>query len=328
MNGGAKMNFTKKKNILKNPAIVSILLFFMLSALTCILQPQAMSLSWINLKAEAAITLILAAIGETLVLLIGGIDLSIAGIISLTNSFSAMYMLDSSASILSVSLICVLMGLGVGLFNGIVIQKFKIQPFIVTFSTWFICGGLAYLVLPKDGGRPPARFTEAMVVKIGGKLSIAVLMIMLLCIVWLYFKKTRLGINLYAVGSNDKAASLNGINVFRVKLFAYAMSGAFAALAGLYRTASVTSGSPTAGEPFFNQAIAASVIGGTLLTGGRGGVLGTIFGALVLKMISDILVFAGVSSYWSTLFQGLLLIVAVLISTVSEIIRERKELLT
>lgn len=322
------MNWKRNKNILKNPASVSILLFVLLAALTCILQSQAMSLSWVNLKAEAAMTLILAAIGETLVLLIGGIDLSIAGVISLTNSFSAIYMLDSQASILAVSLICILMGVGVGLFNGIVIQKFKIQPFIVTFSTWFICGGLAYLVLPKDGGKPPSGFAEAMVVKIGGKLSIAVVFIILLAAVWVYFKKTKLGINLYAVGSSDKSASLNGINVFGVKLFAYAASGLFAALAGLYRTAIVTSGSPTAGESFFNQAIAASVIGGTLLTGGKGGVLGTIFGALVLKMISDILVFAGVSSYWSTLFQGLLLIIAVLISTVSEILRERKEMLS
>lgn len=286
-------------------------MFFFLAALTCILQSEAMSLSWINLKAEAAMTLILAALGETMVLLIGGIDLSIAGVISLTNSFSAIYMLDSGASILSVSLLCILMGLSVGLFNGFVIQKFKVQPFIVTFSTWFICGGIAYLVLPKDGG----------------KLSVAVLFIIALAVAWFYFKKTKLGIYIYAVGSSDKAASLNGINVFRVKLFAYAASGVFAALAGVYRTAVVTSGSPTAGESFFNQAIAASVIGGTLLTGSKGGAIGTIFGALVLKMIADILVFAGVSSYWSTLFQGLLLIKAVLISTVSEIMKDRKEML-
>ena len=321
------MRRLKHKRYAKSPALVSVLLIFLLAALTCILQSEAMSLSWINLKAEAAMTLILAALGETMVLLIGGIDLSIAGVISLTNSFSAIYMLDSGASILSVSLLCILMGLSVGLFNGFVIQKFKVQPFIVTFSTWFICGGIAYLVLPKDGGKPPVSFADAMVTKIGGKLSVAVLFIICLAVAWFYFKKTKLGIYIYAVGSSDKAASLNGINVFRVKLFAYAASGVFAALAGVYRTAVVTSGSPTAGESFFNQAIAASVIGGTLLTGGKGGAIGTIFGALVLKMIADILVFAGVSSYWSTLFQGLLLIMAVLISTVSEIMKDRKEML-
>ncbi|KMZ53761.1 ABC transporter permease [Dorea sp. D27] len=321
------MRFLTHKKRTKNPALVSVLLFLLLAVMTCVLQSEAMSLDWINLKAEAAMTLILAAVGETMVLLIGGIDLSIAGVISLTNSFSAIYMLDSGSSIISVSFACILMGLAVGLFNGIVIQKFKVQPFIVTFSTWFICGGIAYLVLPKDGGKPPVSFANAMVTKIGGRLSVAVILIFLLTAAWLYFKKTKLGIYMYAVGSSDKAASLNGINVFRVKLFAYAASGVFAALAGVYRTAVVTSGSPTAGESFFNQAIAASVIGGTLLTGGRGGAVGTIFGALVLKMIADILVFAGVSSYWSTLFQGLLLIMAVLISTVSEIMKDRKEML-
>lgn len=317
----------KMRKLTKAPAAVSIILFILLAILTCILQPQAISLDWVNLKAEGAMTLILVALGETLVLLIGGIDLSIAGVVSLTNSYSAMYMLDSGASIALTSVVCALMGLAVGLFNGFVIQKMHIQPFIVTFSTWFICGGLAYLVLPKDGGKPPVSFAEMMSFRIGGKISIAIVIILLLIGIWIYFRKTTLGIYLYAVGSHDKASSLNGINVFGIKMFAYAASGVFAGLAGLYRTANVTSGSPTAGEPFFTQAIAASVIGGTLLTGGKGGALGTIFGALVLKMIADILVFAGVSSYWSTLFQGLLLIAAVLISTVSQIIRERKEML-
>jgi len=315
-----------KIKITKSPSIVSIILFVILAVLTVVLQPSSASLHWVNLKSSAAITLILAALGETFVLLIGGIDLSIAGVISLTNSFSALYMLDSGMSIISVSFICMLMGLGIGLLNGFIIQKFNIQPFIVTFSTWFICGGLAYLVLPKDGGKPPATFTKTLTANIGGKVNIALVIIIILIIIWLWFKKTKLGIYLYAVGSNAKAASLNGINVFGVKMFAYGISGLLAALAGWYRTAIAGAGSPTAGESFFNQAIAASVIGGTLLTGGKGGAIGTIFGAFVLKMIADILVFAGVSSYWSTLFQGILLIAAVLVSTISEIIKERKEM--
>lgn len=313
---------------MQSPAKVAILLFVLLEVLTVVLQPGAWSLSWINLKAEAAITLLFAAIGETFVLLIGGIDLSIAGVISLTNSFSAVYMQDHPASMLLITAACILMGAAVGAFNGIIIDKFRIQPFIVTFATWYIGGGIAYLILPKDGGNVPSSFTYALTHRFfGGKCSVAIFIFAICGLLWLWFRRTRLGINLYAVGSNSKAAALNGVHVSRVKLFAYVASGVFAALSGVYRTAVVATGSPTGGEAFFNQAIAAVVIGGTLLTGGKGGQMGTIVGVLVLKMISDILVFAGVSSYWTTLFQGLLLVVAVLVSCISEIIRERKELL-
>lgn len=317
-----------KTSFMQSPAKVAIILFVLLEILTVALQPNALSMSWVNLKAEAAITLLFAAIGETFVLLIGGIDLSIAGVISLTNSFSAVYMKDSIGSMVLVSCVCILMGALMGAVNGFIIDRFKIQPFIVTFATWYIGGGIAYLILPKDGGDVPATFTSALTKRFfGGNISIAIFIFVICALAWIWFKKTKLGINLYAVGSNSKAASLNGVNVYHVKLFAYVASGVFAAMSGVYRTAVVATGSPTGGESFFNQAIAAVVIGGTLLTGGKGGQMGTIIGVLVLKMISDILVFAGVSSYWTTLFQGLLLVVAVLISCISEISRERKELM-
>ena len=238
----------------KSPAKVSIILFVILEIITFYLQPNLFSMSWISLKAESAITLLFAAVGETFVLLVGGIDLSIAGVISITSSVAAVYMQDSWISVILISVLCLCIGAGVGFFNGFIIQKFRIQPFIVTFATWYICGGK------------------------------------------------------------------------KVNYFAYAASGIFAAMCGLYRVAVTATGSPTAGESFFNQAISATVIGGTLLTGGIGGQYGTIIGVLAFKAINDLLVFAGASSYWSTLFQGALLIAAVLISTISEIRNERKEL--
>lgn len=320
------MKKLKESTFWKSPAKVSIILFVVLEIITICLQPNVLTLSWTSLKAESAITLLFAAVGETFVLLIGGIDLSIAGVISVVSSFAAVYMQDNLASILLISLISILLGMGIGCFNGFVIQKFNVQPFVVTFSTWYICGGIAYLILPKDGGNPPERFTDALTYRIGGKFSIALIIIIVSLLLWTWFRKTRLGISLYAVGNNSHAASLNGIHVFRVKLFAYGASGLCAALCGLYRVAVTATGSPVAGESFFNQSIAAVVIGGTLLTGGIGGQYGTIIGVLVFKAINDLLVFAGASSYWSTLLQGVLLIVAVLFSTISEIAHERKEL--
>ncbi len=320
------MKKIKESTFWKSPAKVSIILFIIIEIITICLQPNVLTLKWTSLKAESAITLMFAAIGETFVLLVGGIDLSIAGVISITNSFAAVYMQDNIASIILISLSSIGIGLFIGLFNGFVIQKFKVQPFIVTFSTWYICGGIAYLILPKDGGNLPERFINALSYRIGGKFSIALIIIIICLLLWTWFRKTRLGISLYAIGNNAHAASLNGINVLKVNLFAYAASGACASLCGLYRGAITATGSPTAGESFFNQSIAAVVIGGTLLTGGIGGQYGTLIGVLVFKAINDLLVFAGASSYWSTLLQGTLLITAVLFSTVSEIVKERKEL--
>ncbi|CUX17608.1 ABC transporter permease [Clostridium sp. C105KSO13] len=320
------MKKIKESAFWKSPAKVSIILFVILELITLYLQPNTLTLSWVSLKSEAALTLMFAAIGETFVLLVGGIDLSIAGVISIVSSFAAVYMKDNPVSILLVCIVSLAIGLGVGLFNGFIIQKLKVQPFIVTFCTWYICGGIAYLVLPKDGGEPAESFINALTYRFGGKISIALIIIIVCLLLWTWFRKTRLGITLYAVGNNAHAASLNGINVMKVNLFAYAVSGLFAAMCGLYRVAVTATGSPTAGESFFNQAIGAVVIGGTFLTGGVGGQYGTIIGVLVYKMINDLLVFLGASSYWSTLFQGMLLIIAVLLSTISEIVRERKEM--
>lgn len=320
------MKKIKESAFWKSPAKVSIILFVILEAITFCLQPNLLTMSWISLKAESAITLLFAAVGETFVLLVGGIDLSIAGVISITSSVAAVYMQDNWASVVLVCALCIAIGVGVGFFNGFIIQKFRIQPFIVTFATWYICGGIAYLVLPKDGGDVPWRFVSALTHRFGGKFSVALIIIIVCLLLWTWFKKTNLGISLYAVGNNAHAASLNGINVKRVNYFAYAASGVFASLCGLYRVAVTATGSPTAGESFFNQAIAATVIGGTLLTGGIGGQYGTVVGVLTFKAINDLLVFAGASSYWSTLFQGALLIIAVLFSTISEIRHERKEL--
>jgi ribose transport system permease protein len=322
------MNRIRKSAIWRSPAKVSIILFVMLEILTMCIQPNLLTMNWINLKSEAAITLIFAAVGETFVLLVGGIDLSIAGIISIVNCFAVVCMRDNPVSIIVVSLASLAIGLGIGLINGFIIQKFKVQPFIVTFSTWYICGGIAYLILPKDGGTPPDAFANALMYRIGDQFSIAIIIIVVLLILWAWFRRTQLGISLYAVGNNALNASLNGINVKHVNIFAYGASGFFAALCGLFRVAVVATGSPTGGESYFNQAIAAVVIGGTLLSGGIGGQYGTIIGVLAFNAIADLLVFAGASSYWSTLLSGILLIVSVLISTVSEIIHERRELTT
>ncbi len=288
------------------------------------LQPKLLNLSWLGLKTNDALALILVSIAQTIVMLQGGIDLSVGGIICVTNSIAALYMRDSTASILFMSFLMLALGCAIGFLNGLAISKTRLQPFIVTLASWSVWGGVAIWILPIDGGTPPKAFVSSLTARPGG-IAVSLIAILAFILWWLYFRQTRFGVAIYAVGSSEKAAHLNGINVDRTKIKVYALSGLLSAAAGLYRTAQVASGSPLAGNSFIMTSIVAAVIGGTSLAGGRGGVVGSIVGALILKLITDVLVFVGVSTYWSTLCQGLLLILAVIASSLGSMTR-RKEM--
>jgi ribose transport system permease protein len=305
-------------------AVVPYAVLAALYIIMVLMQPKLLSPYWIGLKTNDAFSLILVSIGQTLILINGGIDLSVGGVICLTNCIAALYMKDNPASIFGVSLGVLALGAAIGLLNGFAISKSKLQPFIVTLASWSIWGGFALLLLPTDGGAAPKSFIAALLWRPAG-VSISIFAIVALALVWFYVRQTFFGLALFSVGSNEKSASLNGIKVDRTKMQVYALSGLLAAAAGLYRTAQVASGSPQAGNNFIMPSVVAAVIGGTSLAGGRGGIVGSIAGALVLRLISDVLVLMGVSSYWSTLFQGMLLIFAVILGSVSNITK-RKEL--
>lgn len=287
-----------------------------------ILNPSTLSLRWAANKSDAALSLILVAVGQTFVLLTGGFDLSVGGVICVTNCLAASRMQDSLGSMLAWAGVCLAIGCAIGMFNGFIVEKTKLQPFIVTLATQSVCYGAALLIMKVDGGNVPLSYVNGLLHRIG-PFPLSLFAIIVLIFLWMYFKRTKWGLNIYAVGSSEKAAHLNGISVLKTKVLAYGLSGAFAALAGLFRTAHVASGSPTAGADFVMISISAAVIGGTALTGGSGGIVGTIVGALVLRTISDLLVFMGVSSYWSSLVQGVLLILAVAASAYGTLLKKR-----
>jgi Ribose/xylose/arabinose/galactoside ABC-type transport systems, permease components len=280
--------------------------------------PSTVSVSYLANKSDAAFSLILAAVGQTFVLLTGGFDLSVGGVICITNSLLAVNMGDSPESILVFTFLSIAIGLGVGIFNGYIVEKTKIQPFIVTLATQSICSGIALLILKVDGGIVADGFVNFFMFRIGG-IPFSLIMIAVMILLWVYVKGTRFGMALYAVGSNEKAAHLNGISVMQTKILAYGLSGLFAALAGIYRTAQVASGSPTAGLSFVMPSIAAAVIGGTSISGGVGGIVGSIVGVFIIRNITDLLVFMKVSSYWTSLVQGVLLLVAVAITSYAKL---------
>lgn len=293
---------------------VPYIMLSLIMIMTAAIHPGTMSLEWLANKSDSALSLILVAIGQTFVLITGGFDLSVGGIICVTNSLLAANMGDTTGSILLFTFIAMLIGIGVGMLNGFIVEKAKIQPFIVTFASQLVLYGVALLILDIDGGIVAPGFIKVLLFRIGN-IPFSMIAIVVLVLIWLYVKRTKIGMAMYAIGSNEKAAHLNGISVLKTKIIAYGASGFFAALAGIFRTAQVASGSPTAGINFVMPSIAAAVIGGTSISGGEGGILGSIIGVFIIRGITDLLVFMKVSSYWTSLVQGMLLLLAVAITS-------------
>ncbi len=284
-------------------------------------QPTAFSGNWIANKIEGTMVLVFASMGQALVMQLYGTDLSIAGMICLTNSLAAVVMQPFGT--IPTVLLCLAIGIAGGALNGILITKAKMQPWIVTLGTWQIFDGCALLLLRYDGGVPTREFADFLTMRLG-KFPISGFFILLLIVMWMWLKRTRFGTNVFAIGRNPVSAHSSGINVNRTILLVYAFSGLFAAVAGLYRTAYVNSGSPTAGNSYVLLTCCACVIGGVNAATGRGSLVGTIVGAFILKLLTDTLLFLGIKAYWTSLIQGVLLIVMVAFNAVIAIIKNRK----
>lgn len=293
--------------------LVPVILLVVLIVTILIINPGLANAGTIETKSNSAVTLALVATGQTFAILTGGIDLSVGGMISLTNSLAATRMTDDPLNIIFWVIAIGLIGLIGGAINGFVVAVMRVTPFIATLATWSVYSGMALLVLESDGGKVSQPFKQLIrtnIIGIPGSLVILLIVVGL----WLLFKRTQLGTLLFAVGSNEKGATLSGANTVRVKILAYSLCGFFAAMAGLYRTVQVGSGSPVAGDGLILPSVAAVVIGGTSLAGGRGGVEWSIIGALIMLFINDLIFFAGVRTFYTPMIQGVLLVLAVAIN--------------
>ncbi|MBN8999820.1 MAG: ABC transporter permease [Rhizobiales bacterium] len=292
----------------------------MLAALLAVygsLREDVFTLDELNLDTAAAMTLMLAATGQTIVLLRGGIDLSIGGMISLGTVLAATQMGDGGAPALVWSVLIVAIGALAGMANGALITVLRLQPFLVTLATWSILSGTALIILPIDGGSLPSAWMAFGSASWLG-LASSVWLLALLLAFWFWFKRTRIGITIRATGSNERSAFLSGVSPLGVNLWTYGLSGVFAALAALYLTTQTGAGSPTIGKDYILPSVAAAVIGGISLFGGRGGLVGTIVGAYILTIIGNLVFVLSISSYWQPIASGVILLVAVLASSLAE----------
>ncbi len=293
--------------------IVAITVFIALMVFNDLLTPGAISYFEVSFLSSGGATLALAAAGQTLVILTGGFDLSAGAVVSLVNVVLATNMPESSGGILLWSLIGVGIGAAVGAFNGFFVAVLRLQPIVVTLSTMFIVQGITLLVMDKPGGQVPYALSEALVQDaVPEILPMPLVLIGILILLWLWLKNTRFGIAIYAVGSDMEAARAQGVRVAWVRFWVYVLAGGCYGFAGVFITALTGAGDPLVGNPMLLQIFAAVVVGGTTLGGGRGGLVGSIFGAYILMIVVNILLVLNVSAYYSTVTEGVILILAVL----------------
>ena len=258
-------------------------------------------------------TLAIGAMGETLAVILGGLDLSAGAVISLSNCLIVRGMTASPGWELAWTLAGVAAACVAGAVNGVFIGYLRLQPIVVTLATMFITQGVTLLIMPEPGGAVPPAYSAALTGDaVSGLVPMPLLILVGLLLLWWLLRRTRFGVALYAIGSDEEAARANGVDGARVKFTAYVIAGGAYGFAGVFLTAQTGSADPLVGPPMLLPIFVAVVLGGTPLHGGRGGCLGTVFGAFTLMLTVNVLLVMNVSAFLSTAAQGLLLVLAVL----------------
>ncbi|MER1988253.1 ribose ABC transporter permease [Solibacillus isronensis] len=288
---------------------------FLIVIVITILNPSFMTTdNVLNILRQVSISALIA-FGMTFVILTGGIDLSVGSTLALTGAVAATMLASGIDPVLTI-LAALLLGAVLGAVNGVIIAKGKVAPFIATLATMTIYRGLT---LVYTDGRPVSDLGNEITFQMLGKgyffgIPVPVCtMILAFIVLYVIMHKTTFGRRVYAVGGNEAASKLSGINVDRVKIAVYSLTGMLAALSALILTSRLNSAQPTAGTSYELDAIAAVVLGGTSLTGGKGWIFGTLVGALIIGVLNNGLNLIGVSSFFQQVVKGIVILIAVLI---------------
>jgi ribose transport system permease protein len=282
----------------------------------------------INVLRQVAVNICIAT-GMTLIVLTAGIDLSVGSVLALCGAFAAGLLKNGikipsadlyvGFTILGAVLAATLAGAALGWFNGFVITKFKVPPFVATLALLTIARGFTMLY---TGGHPISNLGDQFAVIGAGSfvgipvpVCIAIVVVLLAAFIT---QKTKLGRYIYAIGGNETAAKFSGININKVKMIVYSLGAALAAVGGVIVTSRLDSAQPNAGISYELDAIAAVVIGGTSLNGGKGSVWGTVIGAMIIGVLNNGLVLMNVSPFWQQVVKGGVILLAVIIDKIGE----------
>ncbi|HET6457100.1 MAG TPA: ABC transporter permease [Armatimonadota bacterium] len=269
--------------------------------------------------------LAVVSIGLTMVIITGGIDISVGSMVGISSILVGVLGAKMGLNVWLACLLAMVGGLACGLINGLVITKLRVQPIVATLAMLSAARGLAWIL---SGARSLSGFPDSFVAlgqtAIGPMPLSVVVALVLVTLGIVVLRYTALGRAIYAVGSSEEAARLSGVSVFRIKLFAYAVTGLLCGLGGVIMAARLASSVPDAGSGFEFEAITAVVMGGSSLKGGEGSIIGTIIGVAVMGIIRNGLNLIGVPNIWQVLFLGVMLILAVLGDNLRTWIRARQ----
>lgn len=310
--------------VLNNKALMILIVLMAVAQLAS----QGLFLTYANLSSVSrqVVVSMLLGFGFTVVLASGGLDLSVGNMLSCIGVLYALY--TRAMPLPFALLLALLSGAALGLFNGLIAVKLHLTPFIVTLATAQIFKSIAYLL---TDGKSVTGMSDA-VRYIGQGLVfdviplsilIAVIMCLIMCVV---MYRTGYGRHIIATGGNEEASRVSGIDVDKIKISAYVVMGLFAAMGGIVLTGRVSMAAPGAGEGMEMDAVAAVVIGGTPLSGGRGKMGGTIFGCLVMGVMNNLLNLTGVSSFWQWFAKGCIIILAIFLDAQTESFLKRRQI--
>ncbi len=299
-------------------------LFWALFILNVFVQPGFLSFFALRLNILNATSVVLVAIAQGIVVLQGKIDLSLGAIVTLANVSAVSLMGDTTASIVLAVVALLLITTCAGAINGVLVGVFRLPAVVATFATGAIYGGLALVIMPAPGGFVPASFYGMYQRDLLGFIPLPIILILIAVSIWMFIRRRRLGRYLYAVGGNEEAAYATGLPVVLVRITGYAVSGFIGGLATIMVTMQSASGDPNIGGSFTLASVAAVVVGGISLYGGKGTILGASLGAVVFLLLNNVVFFMRISSFYQDLIRGLVIIVALVLSMLPRVIAEAK----
>jgi len=323
-NGVNDSSFSKNilKPIVKSASFNIFIILFVMCAIMYIISPPFRSIDNILSVARAFSYIAIMAIGQCMVIITAGVDLSIGSTFGLAGVITALCMSVYNMPVLPSILVGLLVGALIGLINGILIIKPKLPPFIATLGTLSMARGLAYIITK---GYPITNVPKSFLfLGQGYILSIPVpvwCMFILAIIFSIFLNKTVIGRRIYALGGNETATRISGINTDKIKLLVYTLCGILAGFAGIITASKLGLGQPTAGSGYELDAVAAVIIGGASLSGGQGTIAGTILGAAIMGVLRNALVLLSVNAYWQQFIIGFVILFAV---TADQLRKNRK----
>ena len=310
----AKQSFGDRITSLYSKAGVLVILLIMCIILSIATDTFLTSRNLINVVRQIAFYNIIA-FGAMCIIITGGIDLSAGSVVGITSVFVAMAAHNNMPWPIYF-LIALLVGLVVGGANGFLVSFTRMPPFIATLGTQIIVRGAALLI---TNGRPVSDLNEGFIFLGSGGLGPIpmpiIFLVIISAVIWYVLNYSKIGRHVYAIGGNEQAAIVSGVNTKLVKVFVYVLAAVLAAFAGMVLTARVASGQPGLGEGFELEAIAGAVIGGVSLSGGAGTVYGVICGTLIIGVLNNGMDLLNISGYWQDIAQGLIIVLAVLLDT-------------